>query len=100
MLVGTQWQKEFSGGRLSGKVGQLGSVPGPGLGLGEQPLTWSPGSGKAGLLQAASGTAPRPPPSGFRRALTRPLSRRGQQSWGLQERRQRPGVTAGGGSVS
>lgn len=41
-----------------------------------------------------------PPPSGFLRALTRPLSRHGQQSQGLQERGQRPGVAAGGGWVS
>lgn len=69
-------------------------------GWGSCPGAGSPGSGEAGLGEAARGTAPRPPPSGFRRPLTRPLSRRGQQSWGLQERRQRPGVTAGGGSVS
>lgn len=79
-----------SRGRGRGRAWGWGSSPWPG----------SPGSGKAGLLEAASGTAPRPPPSGFHRALTRPLSRRGQLSWGLQERRQRPGVTAGGGSVS
>ena len=99
MLVGTG-SKEFSDRKLSGQVGTYGSVPQLGLGVEEQPPALYAPFQRDRPVGNGGGTAPLPPPSGIHKAVTWPLSPHGQQSWGLQERRQRPRVTAGRDSVS
>lgn len=104
MLVGAR-SKEFSGRSLSWGKGR--SVPPLSLGVGTAPGLVAPVPGiswahQTSLYGVESGQwdGPAAPPSGFHRVLTRPLSPHGQQSRGLQEGGQRPGVTAGGGLVS